>query len=478
MSTELGAIDISTRLEPMVDLALVDRMQETRMVLNRPRDEGPVLFNDKPWEGFIGYFTVIQDEDIYRLYYRGKATDGPEDTDEVTCYAESTDGHVWTKPELGIVDVGGSRANNVIIGTDAPSVRHNFTPFRDTGPASGEARFKALAGLFDHDQRVCTTHGLLLYGSDDGIHWRQLQEEPVIGQEMRDIVTDTASVPTFWSEPEQLYVCYVRDWVGPPKRAGHAGSIRWIARTTSPDLVHWSSVEKLQYDPVEHLYISQVRPYFRAPHIYVALPARFMKGRQVVTAEEAEQLGVTPDYVEDCSDAVFMTSRGGLTFDRTFKESFIRPGIGANNWVTRTNYPALGIVPTGAHEMSVYLQQDNGQPTGHLRRYSLELDRFASVNAPYDGGEMLTKPLTFDGNRMLLNFSTSSAGSIRVEVQDRAGTPIPGFGLGDAHELVGNHIEKEVAWSGGPDLAQLAGQTVRLRFVMRDADLYALRFRW
>ena len=115
--------------------------------------------------------------------------------------------------------------------------------------------------------------------------------------------------------------------------------------------------------PVEHLYTSNVQPYFRAPHLSVAFPARFQLGRQVVTAEECRRLGLTPDYVEDCSDAVFMTSRGGLDFDRTFPESFIRPGIGPNNWITRTNYPATGLVPTGPYEMSLYLMQDNAQAT-------------------------------------------------------------------------------------------------------------------
>ena len=233
----------------------------------------------------------------------------------------------------------------------------------------------------------------------------------------------------------------------------------------------------MRAEPVEHLYTSNVQPYFRAPHLSIAFPARFQFGRQVVTAEECRRLGLTPDYVEDCSDAVFMTSRGGLDFDRTFPESFIRPGIGPNNWITRTNYPATGLVPTGPHEMSLYLMQDNAQATAHLRRYSLRLDGFASVHAPYAGGEMVTRPLTFAGTRLLLNFSTSSAGSIRVELQDAQGRPLPGYTLGESRELIGNHIDREASWASGADVAALAGRAVRLRLLMKDADLFALRFR-
>ena len=71
-------IDIGTRLEPIVDRYLIDRLDGTRLALQQPRDEGPVLRRDRPWEGMIGYFTVLKDGDTYRAYYRGKSGDGPD----------------------------------------------------------------------------------------------------------------------------------------------------------------------------------------------------------------------------------------------------------------------------------------------------------------------------------------------------------------------------------------------------------------
>src|SRR6185437_8081279 len=183
-----------------------------------------------------------------------------------------------------------------------------------------------------------------------------------------------------------------------------------------------------------------------------------------------------PKYFKDTSDAIFMTTRGGNYYDRTFLSAFVRPGIGAQNWVSRTNYPALNVVQTGPTEMSVYVNQDYGQPNSHLRRYSLRLDGFASIRAPYEGGEALTRPITFTGNRLLLNFRTSAAGGIRIELQDAAGKPIPGFALADSVETIGNEIQRAARWKGNPDLAALAGKPVRLRIVMKDADLYAFRF--
>ena len=104
-----------------------------------------------------------------------------------------------------------------------------------------------------------------------------------------------------------------------------------------------------------------------------------MLGRRVITTQQAEQIHVDPHYFNDTSDAIFMTSRGGNIYDRTFMSAFIAPGIGPENWVSRTNYPGLGIVQTGPSEMSLYVNQNYGQPTACLHRYSLRLDGFASV---------------------------------------------------------------------------------------------------
>ena len=127
--------------------------------------------------------------------------------------------------------------------------------------------------------------------------------------------------------------------------------------------------------------------------------------------------------------------------------------------------------------MSIYVTRAAGTPSWHVSRYVLRVDGFASVNAPYSGGEMVTRLFTFSGRELLLNYSTSAAGSIRVEIQGPSGKVIPGYGLEDAPEIIGDEIERAVAWQKGTDVSSLAGQPVRLRFAMKDADLYSLRFR-
>ncbi len=456
-------LELNSDRELFIDHYLIEQLNGVSLLLHHPHDEGPVLNFDKPWEGpFCGYVTVIKDKNLFRLYYRGLPEAGADGSNiESTCYAESRDGVRWVKPNLGIYAYKGSKNNNIILKNAAP-VTHNFSPFLDTREGvNPKEKYKALGGT--------ESSGLIAYVSEDGIHWKRLREKAVFKKGKFD-----SQNVSFWSQKEQRYICYFRTWT----KKGYTG-YRTVSRTTSKDFIHWSEPQKMDFGntPIENLYTNQTSPYYRAPQIYVSVAARFMPKRQVISREQANRLGVNPEYFKDCSDAVLMTSRGGNRYTRTFMEAFIRPGIGLENWVSRTNYPALNVVQTDSTEMSVYVNQNYAQWTANLHRYSMRIDGFVSVNAPYKGGEMTTKPFTFRGDKLYVNFSTSAPGEIKVEIQDKTGRPIPGFTINDVHPLIGNEIDREVVWGNNENLKKLEGKTVRLKFVMKDADIYSLQFR-
>ena len=463
-----GIRRLGDRRELFVDHYLIDQSKGVELQLHPPIAREKVLTFDKPWEGaFCGYVTVLKDGDTFRMYYRGLPRAGADGSDlEVTCYAESKDGIQWTKPELGLFDSEPDEPNNIVLKGETPC-SHNFSPFLDGNPEAGEeARYKALGG---------TVHsGLIAFQSKDGIRWSRMQTDPVIQKG----AFDSQNV-AFWSPSEQLYVCYFRTFVKTDR-----GSFRSVSRTTSKDFLNWSEPVAMSYGDTqfEHLYTNQTHPYFYAPHLSIGVAARFWPGRRVITPQQAERLQVNPRYFGDISDAVLLTTRGGSTYQRTFMESYIRPGIGLENWVSRTNYPALGIIPTSDTELSVYVQKNYGQPTSFLQRYSLRTDGFSSVHANYSGGEFTTPVLTFGENthadscELILNMSTSAAGFIRVEVQDPKGVPLAGFGLEQADELIGDQINRVVTWKGQADLSEWIGKPVRLRIVMKDANLYSIRF--
>ncbi|MDP7276735.1 MAG: hypothetical protein QF363_14735 [Planctomycetaceae bacterium] len=422
--------DIGSRRELFVDHFLIGKLDGLRLKLHEPAPT-PLV----PGTPSGHYATVIKDGSVFRRFDRGGSAKFDGDSLETTHYWESRDGVHWSGPDLGLFAVDGSRKNNVIV-ANTKWIAHNFSPFLDRRPGvPKQARFKALAGVHKGG-------GLFGFSSGDGIHWQKLKETPIITS--RAFAFDSQNV-SFWSESEQCYVCYFRTWKTPH------GSLRTISRCVSEDFIRWSVPVAMNPNrPGEHLYTSGTHPYFRAPHIYVALPTRFMPDRGAST------------------DIMFMTSRGTNHYDRTFGQAFIRPGLDPSKWGNRSNYAALNVVPTGPAEMSIYVRE---------RRYTIRTDGFASVHATDRRGELLTRPIRFKGQQLEINYSTSAAGDIRVEIQDSAGKPIRGFSLMECPPLVGDHVKRVVKWARGHDLSSLAGKPVRLRFVMIDSDLFSLRFR-
>jgi len=454
-------INLGSRRELFVDRFLIDQLKGTELRMHEPIREGVAVKFDNPWEGgFSGYPTVIKDGGLYRMYYRGLPVATPDGSPEaVVAYAESKDGIVWTKPDLGLFTVTGTPHNNVIL-TNAPYT-HNFSPFLDENPnAAPAAKYKALAGT--------QASGLHAFQSADGIHWGPLQAQAVF----KKGAFDSQNV-AFWSVSEGQYICYFRTW---KKIKGKTW--RWISRTTSIDFLHWTEPVEMDFGdtPPEELYTSGTHPYYRAPQIYIALAKRFFPDKVALPASQAKTLVQNPGYRIASSDSIFMTTRGGSHYERTFMEAFIRPGPMPEDWIARDNAPALGVVPANEREMFIYRLSHYAQPSSHMARYRLRADGFVSVHAPYGGGQLITKPFTFSGNHLELNFETSAAGSMRVEIQDENGVPQTGYTLAECPEMIGDDIARTIKWSEGDNVNKLAGKTVRLRFVMKDADLYSLRF--
>ena len=128
------------------------------------------------------------------------------------------------------------------------------------------------------------------------------------------------------------------------------------------------------------------------------------------------------------------------------------------------------------NEISIYVQQNYAQPTAYLKRYTLRTDGFASIKAPYSGGSVTTKPFTFTGKILTLNFATSAPGYIKIEIRDKNNTPIPGYTLKETPELIGNYTDHPASWKKGNDVSALAGKPIRLHIKIKDANLYSLKF--
>jgi hypothetical protein len=203
-------------------------------------------------------------------------------------------------------------------------------------------------------------------------------------------------------------------------------------------------------------------------------------------------------------DVRFAASRDGIHWERYDRRAFVSLGA-KDEWDCRSIYMVYGVVPGGNQkEMFMYycgsntlhgwdrddqhrernnrmLQRAGGSPqteTYGISRLVIRRDGFVSARAAYTGGEFLTPILTFEGDELALNVDTSAVGQVQVEILDENNRPIPGYSLEDCDQIyTTNEIDRVVKWTGKAGVSALAGKAVRLRFVMRDADLYALQFR-
>ncbi len=463
-------INVQNRRELFVDHHVIETMDNVRLELAKPQNAGVAMRFDQPWEYAAGFVSVIKDGDLYRMYYRGGSRNAKGKYDskaEVTCYAESPDGITWKKPSLGLHSFRDNKDTNIILSATGDHVSHNFAPILDNRPGvPPEERYKAVGGKGPGGK---PSIGLFRYVSADGIHWKPYSKDPLFAGYALDSLNVLA-----WLPEEQCYAIYLRTWSegGVPSQPKFKG-FRTISRSTSKDFVTWTEPTPMTFGdtPMEHLYTNNTQPYFRAPHILISMPFRFWPSRQIFSDEQQAAWGVSSAQAKGLTDAVFMTSRGGNRYDRTFMESFIRPGTDPLTWHARETQPSLGVVPINKDEMSFYVINHYTLPTAYLSRYALRTDGFASAHAGYTPGTLLTKPLRFRGGKLILNLATSAAGSVKVELLDEKNTVIA-----TSEELIGNEIERVVTWKDNFDLSKWAGQDVRLKLTLQDSDVFAFQF--
>ena len=443
-------IHIGTDRQLFVDNFWIAEMQGVTQRLHEPVRREVVISPEHPWErGGVSYMVTFREGDRFRAWYRCDQEMPIHDTRQpLIAYAESTDGVHWEKPRLGLIEFQNSKENNLV--WTGPG--NNMSPFLDGNPdALDEERYKA----------IVRTGDVLALVSPDGLRWRLMQDAPIL----TDQPFDSHNI-AFWDVEREEYVAYTRGVAG---KGNFINGVRWIRRTTSKDFRHWTPLEPIDTGetPFEHLYTNACVPYERSPGVYLMFPSRFVPEREPIPGWK---------YGSGVNDIVIMSSRDGRHFNRSFMEAFVRPGLDEGNWHERGMFMERGILQTSPDELSLYGMENWRLPTVHIRRFSLRTDGFVSVRAGYTGGEFVTRPLIFTGDSLRLNFSTSAVGFVRVEIQDAEGHPQPGFALDECPAIFGDAIDGTVRWESRGDMRLLAGQPVRLRFTLKDADLFAFRF--
>ena len=473
-------IDVGTRKQLFIDKKLVESSRDIRFTMNPPQRDGKVLLvADQPWEkrGHISvYSSVLKEKDRVRVWYDlvEITGDGPYDHERRVGYAESKDGIHFVKPKLGLHEVEGSTANNVVM----PTTIGGCAVWIDPKALPGD-RYKTQAKVYPSGE-------FHMHSSRDGLRWKLFSKlHPGPGGH------DTQSI-VFWDSNVNRYALFTRYWAhrGDAKRRYRTVrrletddlKTKWKNQTIAmaPDEVdratHKMSAEQ---SPVDY-YGACVFPYEEAPDVTIMLAQTYWHWRP---RDPLKGLGPAS------FDVRLAVSRDGKTFRRIGE----RKPFMANGREDQFDSRYVWVMPNPIRmgdELWIYYAGSNrdhdgnidpGAPGGkHLAgigRAVLRLDGFVSADADFRGGRLTTPLIRFSGERLELNVETSGGGSVEVVLLDEQGEPIEGYFKADSRPINGNSVRMPVRWNTTDDVSKLAGRPVRLRFHMQDCKLYSFQFR-
>ncbi len=252
----------------------------------------------------------------------------------------------------------------------------------------------------------------------------------------------------------------------------------YVGRSVSEDFISWSE-DKIGFGPDAidradspkgltrlDFYGGNISRYNEADDVYIGLPNAYGHWKFDLSQEWWQG-----DYVQMPStmDVQLITSRDGIQWNRAPKRRpFIQLGPEGTFW-SRQIYPDGNAIRVG-DELWFYFagldvhhkEQSLRKSNGARGRAVLRIDGFISADADYSGGEIITKPLAFKGQQLVLNLATGAGGVAKVEIQDDAGRPMTGYTAAETDEINGNYIRKTVSWNGDNKVREPSGKTVRL----------------
>ena len=420
----------------------------------------PVIVGDAPgerWSVSPNGRAVLFDEETeqFKMWYMTSQIDPKAHAgiQYKVSYAVSEDGYQWTKPNLGLVQSEGSRENNMLPWGTTWMRRANV--IKDPRDPDASRRFKmTYVDIFDGKSAVTKAY------SADGIHWllngdgnpwfRKPHNGNLLG----------------WDPRVEKFIFYVR----------MPGSPNSVGRATSPDFETWSDAETiLAPDPDESQRHFKGLASFLYEGVYLGWLWVFEKSGD--------------EWVRAYSELAF--SRDGIQWSRPFPGGFILSKGEPGSWDSELSIPVAPVVYDGKL-WTYYWGENIPYGTESLKKIQegwieegerkqratglaqLRLDGFVSLTTSTKDATVTTRTLVPVEGRLTVNANTR--GQLRIEILDRKGEPIPGFGTMDGDPVMTDSLAHVISWKGQMSLSQLQGRKIQIRFHLRDTDLYAFQF--
>ena len=484
-----GIIEVGNTRQVFLDDILIHEASLIGRFMKRPQkyEKNPVLTGEMPWEQridgqeldnsvLIAGQSVLYDkeENVFKLWYMAAGQDEKWSSGSTSlCYATSKDGYHWNRPALGLIDYKGSTQNNIVMVFRDPQY---FNVVKDSQDKDPQRRYKAMGEL---EGTVANhTGGVAVAFSPDGLRWTEYDKNPVVkhGRNLGD-----APSMLGWDPRRHKYVGYFRPGHSlAPEIYGKGDHrhIRGIGYAESDDFVHWTpTVPMLTPD-------DQDRPDTQFVQFTSGIDGEFYIGFNAIYQTH-----------EQTWDIYLMSSRDGFHWNWIDRRV---PFLGRGEVGT---YDAGYMCPngpifhdgkvwifyrsvSGAH--SVNVSNVLGRSRTAIALCTLPQNRWMGLLAGPNRGTIVTRPLVFKGNKLIVDLDASLPLSkphvpprfdeceIRAAIEDQSGGRIDGFTIEDSSVLTKSGPQ-ELSWKGA-NIGSLAGRPVRLRIEMRNAVLFSIQF--
>jgi len=444
-------VRLGGRKHVFIDEVIVDRMRYVALRINPPTD--PRKMNlQAAWDAsFIEY-----EGKIYTLVSEGYEGDhGPVEL------LVSSDGVNFERPSLGLIEFEDTKDNNLVM-IGLPSWGRYF---RDANPnVLPEERFKATLWV---GQR-----GIYMYFSPDLVHWRRNETC------MLPLVSG-GGCATFYDDQQGMYFNYIkRDGSYSTANYPHAGRGTTMFSTREPNKA-WP------FNKVADPYFEGWPfPAVTGEGVTVFDPNLFNSERGQVFRSRPQKYSWAPDTY------VAFLGRDGRADLATSRD--------AVHWKVRSaqglGYYWKGMIANGMIRRGDDIWQwGEAGVDSHVAdtRLTQRLDGFCSLDAGGEIGTIITRPLVFEGSRLILNARAEADGFVRAAILDRSGTTLCSlgvpvldkpriecdiFGIDQCDRIKGDSVRHVVTWNGRSDIGRFAGEVVRVRFEMKNAKLFAFQF--
>lgn len=414
----------------------------------------PIIKKDRPWEGWGPYVygTVLWDGGRLRMWYQGIGKGSAD-----VSYAESTDGIHWTKPELGIIEYDGSKKNNIV----GPSgVCHIPSVIRVPDPSPSEKQW-AMYGYAKGGPAVAY--------SSDGLHWDWKRAPEQYG------LFASSDVTNFFYDP--IGNCYAATYKTSNRRH------RAVGVAVSDDRLKWRKPVEGAVFGADDLDPDATQvygmPVFAYQGMYIGQPwmyhARWIKYGKY---DKPEVMYEAQEGSARTVDVQLAWSHDMLSWNRTpAREPFIALGPDAS-WDSKMIYTARAPVIVGDKLFFYYggfdtIHDDDKNARGAIGLATLRLDGFCSMRAGSTEGWLISRREVFNTPAVTINAKCAPGGYVAAELVDRDNRPIPGFTRSDCIAFTGDSVRHELTWKTKEFPKSLIDKDRKVRFFIRNADLYS-----